>query len=95
VLALSDCGVATSGTAIRGQHIYDPLQPGVPLLEVLSLTVIGPNIYEADRFATAAFAMGKRGIQFIETLPGFEGYLIDANARATYTSRFERYVVQV
>lgn len=95
VLVLSDCGVATSGTAIRGQHIYDPLQPGVPLLEVLSLTVIGPNIYEADRFATAAFAMGKRGIRFIETLPGFEGYLIDANARATYTSRFERYVVQV
>jgi thiamine biosynthesis lipoprotein len=95
VLALSDCGIATSGTAIRGQHIYDPLQPGVPLLEVLSLTVIGPNIYEADRFATAAFAMGNRGIEFIETLPGFEGYLIDANARATYTSRFERYVVHV
>ena len=93
-LALTDQGVATSGTAVRGQHIYNPYQPDVPLVEVLSLTVIGPNIYEADRFATAAFAMGRAGIQFIETLVEFEGYLIDADARATYTSGFERYVVQ-
>jgi len=93
VLTLTDCGVATSGTAVRGQHIYDPYQPGVPLREVLSLTVIGPNVCEADRFATAAFAMGRRGIQFIEALPDFEGYQIDAGARATFTNGFERYVV--
>ncbi|HVX28874.1 MAG TPA: FAD:protein FMN transferase [Nitrolancea sp.] len=93
VLALTDCGVATSGTAVRGQHIYDPFQPGVSLREIVSLTVIGPSVLEADRFATAAFAMGRRGIQFIEALPGFEGYQIDASARATYTSGFERYVV--
>jgi thiamine biosynthesis lipoprotein len=93
VLALTDCGVATSGTAVRGQHIYDPFQPGVPLREVVSLTVINSSILEADRFATAAFAMGRRGITFIEALPGFEGYQIDAGAHATYTSGFERYVV--
>jgi thiamine biosynthesis lipoprotein len=93
VLALTDCGVATSGTAIRGQHIYNPHEPVAALLEVLSLTVIGPTIYDADRFATAAFAMGRTGIQFIEQLSGFEGYSIDANARATYTSGFERYVL--
>jgi len=92
VLAISDRGVATSGTAVRGQHIYDPHRPGEPLLDVLSLTVIGPNVYEADRFATAAFSMGRRGIAFIEALDGFEGYMIDADARATYTSGFERYV---
>jgi thiamine biosynthesis lipoprotein len=51
-------------------------------------------VYEADRFATAAFAMGKRGIYFIEQLPGFEGYMIDASARATFTSGFERYVLK-
>lgn len=95
VLALTDHGVATSGTAIRGQHIYDPYQPGLPLLEIVSITVIGPNVYEADRFATAAFAMGRKGIQFIEALPGCEGYMIDAHARATYTSGFERYVVRL
>lgn len=95
VLAVTDRGVATSGTAIRGQHIYNPHDPDTPLLDVLSLTVIGPNVYEADRFATAAFAMGQRGIHFIEELPGFEGYLIDARARATSTSGFERYVPRV
>ncbi|MGH2508369.1 MAG: FAD:protein FMN transferase [Ktedonobacteraceae bacterium] len=94
ILALTDCGVATSGTAIRGQHVYDPYNPNVPILDIVSLTVIGPNIYEADRFATAAFAMRSQGIQFIEQLTGFEGYMIDAQAMATLTSGFERYVLQ-
>src|SRR3989441_1352898 len=94
VLAVTDKGIATSGTAIRGQHIYNPHNPVTPLQEIVSLTAIGPNVYEADRFATAAFAMGKRGIYFIEQLPGFEGYMIDASARATFTSGFERYVLQ-
>lgn len=92
ILALTDCGIATSGTAVRGQHIYDPFQAGVPLREVVSLTVINSSVLDADRFATAAFAMGRRGIQFIEALPGFEGYQIDVSACATYTSGFERYV---
>jgi thiamine biosynthesis lipoprotein len=93
VLALTDLGIATSGTAIRGQHIYDPHQPDAELTDVLSLTVVGPNVYEADRFATAAFAMGRRGITFIEHVPGFEGYMIDAHAQATFTSGFERYTL--
>ncbi len=93
ILALTERGIATSGTAIRGQHIYDPHHRDTPLTDIVSLTVIGPNIYEADRFATAAFAMGKKGIQFIETVVGFEGYMIDADARATFTSGFERYVL--
>ena len=54
--------------------------------------MVGPDIYEADRFATAAFAMGPAGINFIEQLPGLEGYMIDPNEIATYTSGFERYV---
>jgi FAD:protein FMN transferase len=94
VLVITNQGVATSGTAIRGQHIYDPYHRDTPLLDIASITIIGPNIYEADRFATAAFAMGKRGIQFIEKLAGFEGYMIDVHARATYTSGFERYILQ-
>src|SRR5579884_791763 len=89
VLQLTDRGVATSGTAIRGQHIYNPHRPRTPLRDIMSLTVIGPDIYEADRFATAAFAMGKEGIFFIEQLPGFEGYMIDASACATFTTGFK------
>jgi thiamine biosynthesis lipoprotein len=92
-LAIADRGVATSGTAIRGQHIYDPYHAGQPITEIVSMTVIGPDVYEADRFATAAFAMGRAGIAFIQGLAGFEGYMIDAQGVATYTSGFERYVL--
>lgn len=92
VIGLADRGVATSGTYIRGQHIYNPLGDSERIRDIVSLTVIGPNIYEADRFATAAFAMGRTGVQFIEALPGFEGYLIDAAGVATLTSGFEAFV---
>lgn len=92
VIQISHQGVATSGTYIRGQHIYDPHLPDKPVHTVKSLTVIGPDIYEADRFATAAFAMGEKGINFIEALPGLEGYMINNKQTATYTRGFERYV---
>ena len=91
VLSVQDCGVATSGNYVRGQHIYNPTNIEQPFTGIVSLTVIGPDIYEADRFATAAFAMGPAGIGFIERLTGFEGYLIDQNGLATFTSGFERY----
>lgn len=81
-------GVATSGTYIRGQHIYNPHAIGEEIRDIVSLTVVGPDVYEADRFATAAFAMGKGGIAFIEALSGFEGYVIDGNGVATMTSGF-------
>ncbi len=86
-------GAATSGTYVRGQHIYNPIDPFRPLKNVRSLTVIGPNIYEADRFATAAFAMGEKGINFIQSLDGFEAYMITEDKNATFTAGFERYVV--
>jgi thiamine biosynthesis lipoprotein len=90
-LSLTDCGVATSGTYVRGQHIYNPLDEDDPLSEIVSLTVIGPDILEADRFATAAFAMGRQGIFFIESLEDFDGYMIDQDGRATFTTNFPRY----
>jgi thiamine biosynthesis lipoprotein len=91
VVCVKAQGVATSGSYIRGQHIYNPHMPEKKLLDVVSLTVIGSDILEADRFATAAFAMGKEGINFIEQLPGFEGYAIDSRGMATFTSNFELY----
>lgn len=91
---LDNKGIATSGTYKRGLHIYDPVNRGVPLeCDVVSLTVIGPNIYEADRFATAGFAMGRAGIEFIERLSGFEGYQIDRSGIATMTSGFHAYTL--
>lgn len=91
VVHVGEEGVATSGTYIRGLHIYNPHEGSRPVSDIVSLTVIGPNIHDADRFATAAFAMGAAGIRFIETLPGYEGYIIDKNKVATMTTGFEKY----
>jgi thiamine biosynthesis lipoprotein len=81
-------GVATSGTYVRGQHIYNPRAIADPIIDIVSLTVIGADVFEADRFATAAFAMGRDGILFLEQTPGLEGYVVDSNGRATPTSGF-------
>jgi thiamine biosynthesis lipoprotein len=89
---LTDRGIATSGSYERGNHIYDPHDRQNELTDIVSLTVIGPNVYEADRFATAAFAMGKADIGFIEKLEGLEGYSIDRRGIATMTSGFKKYV---
>ncbi len=81
-------GITTSGTTIRGGRIYGPHTKRLVETDLVSLTVIGPNVYEADRFATAAFAMGASGINFIENL---EGYAIDTKGTTTMTSGFETY----
>ncbi len=88
---LTNKGMATSGTYVRGQHIYNPKDKSVIINDIVSLTVIGPNIYEADRFVTAAFAMGNDGINFIEQLDGFEGYVVDSKGVATMTTGFNNY----
>jgi len=93
VIKIKDMGVATSGTYMRGQHIYNPKKAGELITDVVSLTVIGPNIFEADRMATAAFAMGKKGIYFIESLPEMEGYMINSRGVATMTTRFKQYEI--
>lgn len=84
-------GIATSGTYKRGQHIYNPHAPQSTLDDIKSLTVIGPTVLEADLIATAAFAMGRDGIYFIEGLSGFEGYAIDFTKTALMTTGFETY----
>ena len=91
VLYLNGEGVATSGTYIRGDHILDPFSGKPVQTKFLGLSVIGPNIYEADRFATAAFAMGDEALPFIESLKGLEGYAVDNNGIATFTSGFDKY----
>ena len=82
-------GVATSGNYLRGAHIYNPHESTEAPASLASLTVVGPDIYEADRFATAAYAMGLDGLAFLEQREGFEAYGITAGGRAYFTSGFE------
>lgn len=85
-------GVATSGSYERGEHIWNPKAAGDRLQDIVSITVVGPDVYEADRFATAAFAMGRGGVRFIESRPELEAYSIDRAGIATMTSGFPKYV---
>lgn len=91
IVKISNKGIATSGNYQRGKHILNP-KTKIPAAEIASISVIGPNVYEADRFATAAFAIGEKGIEFIEGLKGFEGYMVKNNQIAVMTSGFEKYL---
>ncbi len=92
-VAVSECGIATSGTYVRGQHIYNPYEPAQHIDDIVSMTIIAPDVLEADRFATAAFAMGAEGIYFVEELPGIEGYVINSAGISTQTTGFGKFVI--
>jgi FAD:protein FMN transferase len=94
VILATDLAVATSGTYEKGTHIYDP-HTGAPATDLLSMTVIGPSILEADVYATAAFAMGLPGLEFIERRAEYEAYAIDMQMRGHWTTGFDDYCEQV
>ena len=55
--------MATSGSAERGDHIWNPKAPGkAPADELVQISVIARDLVEADVWATAAFALGDRAI---------------------------------
>lgn len=90
-LYLSNVGIATSGTYERGMHIYDPIKKRLAN-EVASLTVIGPNVYEADRFATAVYAMGVKGMDFLNKRDELEGYMICRDGKELLSDSFRKYL---
>ena len=90
VVYLSNKGIATSGTYERGMHIYDPIKKKLAN-DVASVTVIGENIYEADRYATAVYAMGLRGISFLEDINNLEGYMVTKDGKEIITTGFDQY----
>ena len=90
ILEARDLAVATSGGYERGDHIGDP-HTGRPALGLLSVTVVGPHLAEADAYATAAFAMGEAGLSWIATLPGYAGCMITAGRRLVWTEDFGQY----
>ncbi len=91
IVKLADMGMATSGTAIHPDHIINPLTRQ-PAHEIASLTVIAPNVYDADRMATAAFAMGQKGVEFMQKLPGYAAYMVTNDRQGIMTESFKQYV---
>ena len=65
-----DGAVATSGTAERGTHLWDP-RTGQPATTFLSVTVTGPSLTWADAYATTVFVMGEPGLEWMGQFPGY------------------------
>lgn len=65
-----DGAVATSGTAERGNHIWDA-QGGVARV-FRSVTVTGPSLTWADAYATTVFAMGADGPAWLEQFGDYD-----------------------
>ena len=75
-LTTTTTAVATSGTAARGAHLYDPRTGAAPTGSWLSVTVVGPSLETADVLATASFVAGRPVLQ-----PGYRALSVDASGQ--------------
>lgn len=93
VVSGRDFAVATSGTAERGDHIFDPVTAR-PATGFTSVTLIGARIAATDAYATAVFAMGpERGLKWVEARAGIEAYAVLPDGKTVETAGFARYLV--
>lgn len=76
--------VATSGSAERGEHIWNP-KGSQNQKDVIQVSVIARDLVEADVWATAAFAEGIRSLDRINALPKLEALYVLANGEIAGT----------
>jgi len=79
--------VATSATYERGAHLVDPFS-GAPTDRVASATVTGPSLAIADALATALAVAGVQLLDAVESLAGYEAYVIGHTGGEESTSGF-------
>lgn len=91
VVELRDGAIATSGAYERGEHIVDPHTNLAPS-GVESVTIIGRDLATVDAYATAAYAMGRKGAQWAARLQGHGAIVIFADGRIAYSAGAERYL---
>jgi FAD:protein FMN transferase len=94
VAELSDGAVATSGTAERGVHIWDP-RTRRPASDMVQVTVIGPSLTWADGYATAAMALGAQAHDWLTSLAertGYQGLVVDRETGVRWTPGMAEYV---
>jgi thiamine biosynthesis lipoprotein len=87
VVTGTDLAVATSGTYERGGHVIDPFR-GEPATFLRSVTVTGADLALADAYATAAVAMGERGIDWLAGLDGYECAVVTETGDAYVSDGF-------
>jgi thiamine biosynthesis lipoprotein len=88
IIAGTDLAAATSGRYERGDHIIDP-RTGDPATDLLSVTVVGPDLAIADGYATAALVLGHDGINWLANQPDIEAMAINNDGTVTLTEGFD------
>jgi thiamine biosynthesis lipoprotein len=79
--------VATSSTYERGAHIIDP-RTGKHPQALSSVTVLGPDLGEADAYATAIFVMGVQGIHWLAGVANYEAVVTMPSGATRATQGF-------
>ena len=77
-------GVATSGSAHRGQHVIDARTGRAPS-GIASVTVVAASLTTADIDATAAYAQGRDAADWLQTRPGRTGLVVWSDGSTTST----------
>lgn len=99
-LYLSECGVATSGkdrrrwtrNGVFQHHIIDPLTHQPAETDLLTVTVVGPDVMQAEAAAKAAFILGSRaGLEWIEEHAGFAALFTLDSGHILYSKKMEEY----
>jgi thiamine biosynthesis lipoprotein len=81
--------MATSGSAERGAHIWNPKEGGREPAGVFSqVSVIARDLVTADVWATAAFAEGERAIEHLNRIEDLEALFVYADGQLAATNGF-------
>lgn len=83
IIPLDNNAVSTSGDyeryfdeQMKYHHIINP-RTGYSATELISVTIVTDNAFDADVLSTAVFVLGKeRGMALIESMPDVEGLII-------------------
>ena len=92
VIEVDDRAVATSGTYERGRHLWDG-RTGASSDGIASLTVVGPRLAWVDAFATAAFVMGRDGVEWVANHDGYDALAITIDGELWSSPDFDRLIV--
>lgn len=80
--------LATSGTAERGKHIWNPQSADFAGDELAQVSVLAKDLVTADVWATAAFAEGARALDRIAKQEGVEALFVYSDGRLDGTDGF-------
>lgn len=80
--------IATSGTAERGEHIWNPQNASIAQSEIVQVTVLARDLVTADVWATAAFAEGPSALNRLGREPGIEALFVFRDGRVDGTEGF-------